>query len=600
MSSRRFGRAWAPLVLVALSALVLGPMLWSRGYALVADMTFVPEQPWKSTWLGLDGSLPRAVPADAFVSVIGQAVPGDLLQKAILLGTLVLAGLGMLQLAGRLPGVGTGPRLGAAVLYLWNPYVYERLAIGHWGLLIGYAALPWVVAAALDVRPSAVRRDTGSVLVGPTARLVLWLALAAAGSPTGGLVAGVVALVVAFDRRRLRRSLAVIGAVVLVNLPWLVPGMVNGSAPSDGSGVTAFASRADSPLGVWGSLLTLGGIWKAAAVPSERGVTLLVVVAFLLVASALVALARADRRLEDHPARRLLVLALLAVLVAGLPATGLGERLVTHVVEASSGAGLWRDSQKWLMPFVLVASWGIAALLGALDHWLRRHRLPAGAAIGALALLPVVLLPSLAWGLSGRLSPVDYPDEWRAVRTILDRQPVAGRRTAVLPWSAYQRFRWNDQRAALDPALRFFPGQVVANDELTLGDHRTVRGQDPAGSSIGQAIADGRPIGPALATAGVRYLLVERTAPSAVEVALPSGTVLHDGPELLLLDLGTQGRSTRSPHPHLIVTADVLAGSTVLVAALLTGFVAIRRRQGPGGGNMAGGSSTNGEVADYR
>ena len=579
----------------ALSALVLGPLLLHRGYALVGDMTFVPKQPWKSTWLALDGSLPRAVPADAVVSVLGQAVPGDLLQKAILLGTLVLAGLGMLRLTGRLPGLRTVPRLGSAVLYLWNPYVFERLAIGHWGLLIGYAALPWAVAAALDVR-----RDSGPVLVRAVWRLVLWLAVAAAGSPTGGLVAGVVAVVVAFDRGRLRRSVTVIGLAVLVNLPWLAPGVLNGSAPSDGSGVAAFASRADGPLGVWGSLLTFGGIWKAAVVPSERGVTLLAVVALLLVVAALVALARADRRLEDHPARRLLVLALLAVLVAGLPATGLGERLVTHVVEASSGAGLWRDSQKWLMPFVLVASWGIAALLGALDHWLRRHRLPAGAAIGALALLPVVLLPSLAWGLSGRLSPVDYPDEWRAVRTILDRQPVAGRRTAVLPWSAYQRFRWNDQRAALDPALRFFPGQVVANDELTLGDHRTVRGQDPAGSSIGQAIADGRPIGPALATAGVRYLLVERSAPSAVEVALPSGTVLHKGPELLLLDLGTPGRSTRSPHPGLIVTADVLAGSTVLVAAMVIGFVAIRRRQAPGGGSMAGGSSTNGEVADYR
>jgi len=597
MSSRRFGRAWAPLVLVALSALVLGPMLWSRGYALVADMTFVPEQPWKSTWLGLDGSLPRAVPADAFVSVIGQAVPGDLLQKAILLGTLVLAGLGMLQLAGRLPGVGTGPRLGAAVLYLWNPYVFERLAIGHWGLLIGYAALPWVVAAAFDVR-----RDAGPAARGSTARLVLWLAVAAIGSPTGGLVAGLVAVVVGFDRHLLRRTGVLVAAVVLVNLPWLAPGVLNASSASDGAGVAAFAARSDTSLGSWGSLLTFGGIWKAAVVPRERGITLLAVTGLVLVVAAVAALTGQAVRRRDHPwaPRRLLGLALVGLVVAGLPATGPGERLVTRLVETSSGAGLWRDSQKWLMPFVLVTCLGLAVLLDDLARRLRRHGLPAGAATGALALLPVVLLPSLAWGLSGRLSPVDYPQEWRAVRSVLEHQPSAGRRTAVLPWSAYQRFAWNGHRAALDPALRFFPGQVVADDDLTLDDRRTVRGQDSAGAAIGRVIAAHRPVGPALRTAGIRYLLVERSAAGADDVALPPATVLHEGPELVLLDLGAPGRLSRSRHPGLIVAADVLALVTVLAAGLVAGSLAIRRRLERRGGSMAGGSSTNGEVADYR
>src|SRR3954454_3921744 len=137
------GRARRPdarsgAALLLLAALALGPILVHRGYALVGDMTFVPRQPWKSTWLGLDGSLPRAVPADALVSVLGRAVPGDVLQKAILLGTLLVAGVGMLRLADRVPGIASIPRVGAAVFYLWNPYVFERLAIGHWGLLVGY------------------------------------------------------------------------------------------------------------------------------------------------------------------------------------------------------------------------------------------------------------------------------------------------------------------------------------------------------------------------------------------------------------------------------------------------------------------------------
>src|SRR6266700_8294456 len=35
--------------------------------------------------------------------------------------------------------------LAAGVCYAWNPFVAERLLIGQWALLLGYAGLPWVV-----------------------------------------------------------------------------------------------------------------------------------------------------------------------------------------------------------------------------------------------------------------------------------------------------------------------------------------------------------------------------------------------------------------------------------------------------------------------
>jgi hypothetical protein len=578
----------ANLTVLGLGALALGPVLFSRGYVLVADMTFVPDQPWKAAWLGLDGSVPRAVPADAVVAVLDDLVPGDLLQKAILLGVLVLAGVGMLRLTARVPGIAGPARLGGAALYVWNPYVFERLAIGHWGLLVGYAALPWVLAAALDVRRGAQRSG---------GRLFLLLLLAAAGSPTGGLVAGLVAVVMSADRNHVRRAAAVAGSVVLVNLPWLAPALLNETAPSDGAGVAAFAATSDTPFGAWGSLLTFGGIWKVAAAPRERDEALLVVASLLLVLASLVALGRsalgrrARNRRADHPLAplRLVVLAVLGLVLAGLPATQPGERLVTDLVDAVAGAGLWRDSQKWLMPFVLVVCVGFAVLIDGLARRLRQRDLPAGAVTVALALVPVVLLPSLAWGLSGRFATVEYPDEWRTVRRVLEHQPAADRRIAVLPWSAYQRLPWNDRRAALDPALRFFPGEVVASEDLAISADLTVRGEDRAAAAIGRALAGHRPLGPALGAAGVRYLLVERTAPSAVTVALPSGTVLHDGPELLLLDLGGHGRTSRAPHRTLILAAD---GITVLGALVATVLLIRRKPDDPSGTMHPGAVST--------
>ncbi len=50
---RRVDAAWTAV----LTAVILGPLLTGWGFWLFGDMVFVPEQPWKDAWLGLDGTL---------------------------------------------------------------------------------------------------------------------------------------------------------------------------------------------------------------------------------------------------------------------------------------------------------------------------------------------------------------------------------------------------------------------------------------------------------------------------------------------------------------------------------------------------------------
>jgi hypothetical protein len=586
----RAGGTAVLLGLLGLGLLAWAPVLVHRGYVLLGDMVFVPDQPWKPAWLGLDGSVPRAVPADALVSVASTVVPGDVLQKGVLFGVVVLAGLGVARVAGRHQAVNAAARFGGGVLYAWNPFVFERLAIGHWGLLVGYAVLPWVLDAALDVRRGGSRT---------AGRLVLLLAIAAAGSPTGGLVAGALTLVVVAERHRLRRLAVVLGAVVAVNLPWLAAAVLNNVGTSDDSGVAAFAARSDTELGTGVSLLTLGGIWKRAVVPAERDATLLVVATLVVVIASLVAVLRAARRSGTAAwlPGRLALVGGAALLVAAVPATGPGERWATDLVGSVPGLGLWRDSQKWLMPLALVTALGFALVLDAFRRVLDRIEFPARVVSVAAALLPVVLLPSLAWGLSGRLEAVRYPSEWYDARATLADQPSADRRTAVLPWSAYQRLPWNGNRAALDPASRFFPGDVVVSDDLVLGERETVRGADRSAARIGRALASGAQLGPVLAREGVRYLLVERTAPSDATPRLPDGQVLHDGPELLLLDLGHRGRPARAAHGTLILLADAVTVAVLLAAigALVVGRTRGRNvRYDARGSNVTGGDDAAG------
>lgn len=567
---QRLDAALGPAVVVVLAALALAPVLLARGFVLIGDMSFVPDQPWKAAWLGLDGSVPRAVPADAFVSALSQVLPGDLLQKVFLLGALVLAGLGAHRLVRSLlgPAARLAP-LGAAVLYLWNPWVLERLAIGHWGLLLGYAALPWVAHAAVAYRAAPDRHHL--------AVLFLPLALASCGSPTGGILAALVVLAVVVDRAAPRPTLVVAGAVLVANLPWLLPGLLGDAEPTDVSGVEAFAARSDSPLGTLGSVLSLGGIWKRATVPDERGSVLLVTIA---VAVSLVAVAQLLRRSRSSrgtdPAARLLVLAGIGLVLALLPTFDAGNDLVTWLVRNVPGAGILRDSQKWLALLALAVAVGFGCALDAGNRALRRTGLPARSIITLAALFPVVLLPSFAWGIAGKLDPVRYPAEWSQVRAILDDQPEGSRRIVALPFSAYQAFAWNDQRAALDPALRFFPGDVITNDTLAV-EGTVVTGEDRVAARIAAAIAADEPLLPVLTEHRVRYVLVERTAAGGAatdDTALVgAGQVLFGGSELRLIDLGAGAAAPVQGYAWAVVVGDLLA-LAVLLSAL---FIAVRQ-----------------------
>lgn len=533
---------------LALATLVVAPLLLGRGYALVGDMVFVPDQPWKDRWLGLDGSVPRAVPSDALVWLLGRLVPGDVVQELVLLGTLFAAGAG----AARLTAAFSLPaRSAAVVLAIWNPYVHERLAIGHWALLVGYAALPWVVVAALRCR-SGARWPT----------LVLPLAVAAWTSPTGGVLALLVALAVLAPCWRLVGSAAAVGTVV--NLPWILPGLATAGAPADEFGVTAFAARADTPFGVLGSLLGLGGIWKESATAPGRGVALLGGTALLLSLLALLGTASLVRRgPHRQPAGALLAVGLLGVLLALAPATpavGLVEWVVTDV----PGGGLLRDSQKWvalLLPALLL---GLAAVVDRLGERLGSPTAPGV----ALALVPVAVLPGLAWGLLGTLSPATYPDDWHAARDVLQREAGDGARSVVLPFGLYRRFDWNHGHAVLDPLPRFLPGEVLTDDALVVEDG-VVAGEDALAAEVRAVADDPEQLAALLRSEGIGWLVVhldDGIAPAGV----PAGEVVHAGSHLAVLRLSGAGEASRPERSWWIAAADLLAVTGLLCAVAHT------------------------------
>jgi hypothetical protein len=570
------GRRVGPVVGGVLALLALGPLL-GRGYVLTYDMVFVPRPELTRGLLGLDTAVARAVPADLLVALASRVVAADLVQKLVLAGVFVGAAAGAARLT---PARSPLPRAAAAVLYAWNPFVYERLVMGHWGLLVSYAALSWVARAALELRAGTQ---------GATRRLVLSLAVAAAGNPAGGLIATTVTLCagavdnprrrssgwatlpnrgprereVGFDPARsgvAARAGLVVAIGLVVNAPWVVPSLLRpGGVPVRPEGVAAFAARPDGPLGTVGSLVGLGGIWNALAVPPGVGSwPWLAGLAVVLTVAALgLPVLLGGRRWPPGAGVGLLLAAAAGLVVAAAPALPGLRNLVQLLVTGVPGGGLLRDSQKFVAPLALVEAvcfgLGVERVLPALPpRWTR----PAAAMLVAA---PVLLLPSLAWGGSGRLAAVQYPPAFREARAVMAADPEPGA-VLVLPWHLYRPFAWNRDRVVLDPARRWFTRRAVGNDDLELVG-LTVPGEDPYGTRLGPLVRRPAPLAPELPGAGIRYVLLYKEGDWAAWSGRLDGLVpVLDRPELALYRVAARPAEVRFPAPPAgpVVAADLL------------------------------------------
>lgn len=542
------GRMVLLAVSALLTALMLGPLL-GPGFALSYDMVFAPRQFLLPESFGLGEVLPRSVPADAVIGAATSALPGDLVQTLVLASAVFAAAYG----AGRLvPTESVPTRVVAAVAYVWSAYFAERLFLGHWPLLLTYACLPWIALAALRLRRGHARAG---------ARLVLVTAPAVLTAPGGVLAAGV-----ALACAGRRRIVTVLGVAAVLNAPWWVPSLMRSAETlSDPAGVAAFSARGESWAPAWLSVLGLGGVWNAEVVPASRTGPLAPVFVLVTVAVAIVGLRRLARR-WGRPAWALGALGAVGFVLAVLATLPFGEPLLAWAMQHVPGAGLFRDGQRWVAWWAL--PWALGFALGAelLAEYVRA-RGRAAVLVGA-ALLPVVVMPDLAWAGWGRLEPVEYPADWYRVREVLADDPAPGA-VVTLPLSSFRSFAWNEHRTQLDPAPRMLPRSTVIDDRLRVGE-TVVAGEDTRARRVRSATSAAD-----LARAGIGWILVEHGTPGRAEPALLEGTAeVWSGPWLSLHRVPGDVSPTEIPRTQIIAVtlANGLAVGLVAGALLFRGL----------------------------
>ncbi|MDQ6687792.1 MAG: hypothetical protein M3Z50_09340 [Actinomycetota bacterium] len=553
---------------VLVLALVLSwPMVTSGGYGLSGDLVFSPHQPLTWQTLGLAPTPPRAVPLEALVSLLESLVGGAVVFRVAVLGTLLLAGCGAHRLVGGLP---LGARAAAATLAVWNPYVVERLGLGQWALVLAYASCFLVAARAVDVR-------TG--VPGAVWRLVPWLALGSL-TPTGGILTTLVATAMSRQGRQ-RRGWLVLGIGVLLQLPWLVPAVLGGAgATSDPHGIAAFSARADAPGGTLVSLLGLGGIWDATSVPATRGTFLGVLAALLVVAVLVLGGRHLSRDLQP-----LLPVGLLGLVLAAATSVPAGRSAMEWAVREVPGAGLLRDSQKWLglLAVLVVVCFATGAARLGQAHRPRWQELGT-VLVPVAVVLPLALLPDAATTTWRAVQPVRYPTDFAAATRIVEDSPLPGD-VVTLPWRAYRLFRWGGSRTVFDPATAWLARPVVGSGALAVGQVH-LAGESERASQVHAALVSGAPLPAALGEVGVGWVLVYADDPAVASLRLTGLDRVYAGPQLALYRVPAHV----NPPPRRPAWQRLLVGSVdavVLGAVLASAAIGIgvrRRRRRPAAG----------------
>ncbi|HEV7677231.1 MAG TPA: hypothetical protein VGQ42_01525 [Candidatus Dormibacteraeota bacterium] len=436
--------------------------------------------------------------------------------KLCLALALFLVGFGAMLVTRRLPWYA---QCGAGLLAVLNPWVFDRLSEGQWGV-VGAAGALFIWVAAFDAlqRKPDVRRAAALALAG-----VVTVALSANFAGILGVLA--IAAVIAGrpwrDRTRLRWTATAAALTCVLLLYGVVPfflqqgGGTYATVQSYGrADFLAFRPTPDQQYGAIPALAGLYGEWaeRSGRIPvATTGNPWWPASTALLVAFAVIGAIRAPQR------RWLLPAGLVGLAISASTATSWGIDAAVWLAQHVPLAAAYRDTQKWdALWLVALAILGAEAVTAVPRLFRGRRPLalwagPAAATVMALAILFPAGIHQLQT-LPDLVKPADYPQDWYAAAAYLDGNVPRDAPVVVLPWHLYEPLDFTGRLVA-NPAPEFFPGTlIVPNDPELPG--QTAPAASPGNiGAIALAQPEPRPcaLADAVRAAGVRWVVLEHT-----------------------------------------------------------------------------------------
>ncbi|MEA3076885.1 MAG: hypothetical protein QOF60_1793 [Actinomycetota bacterium] len=530
------------LVVFSLLGLAVVAPFVGRGWLLLLDWVQGPHPGAPRGFWGLDGEISAGVPFAGVVYLLDRLIGAAAVSWMLVAVTFPVGAVGMARLVG---GTRTA-RIGAGLVYVLSPVVYERLWAGQVAFLIAYALLPWATAALVRADTHRWPRSLGAAL---------WIAVVMAFSTHFVFILALLGIGVMLRRPTRRRWVwaTSVALAVLACSAYLLAGssQSTSSIAVSEADVVSFRTRGDPILGLHLNVLAQYGFWRAEPkLPKDDvpGWPIVLTGMLVVVGAGILSASRS-------PDRKRLLVPLLFAAAAGyflaLGDQGVAAPLYRLLFDHVPGFAIMREPQKFvvLLPLAYAVFFGIGA-----ERLIATLRSSGGRrAFTAVALaIPVAYDPSLFFGLAGRLRASQYPASYRRADQLIGQGPG---KILALPWHQYLAFSFTDKRIISNPAAAVFQRDVIAGDNVELPGLRSGSRLDRSRYlefvlSEGNAI---RHFGAAMAPLGVQYVTVFKTVDWGSYSWLDQQTDLHlvyDDPALKIYvnkaadpsDLGTRRR----------------------------------------------------------
>jgi hypothetical protein len=435
--------------------------LTGDGYLLQVDIVFGPRPAPVPTGLGAPVGLLQA----AAVELLGGEIAGRLYAA----GALFLAGFAPMVLLRRARWYA---RSAGAFLGALNPWVYDRMVDGQWGIVVAAAGLfLWVAAwEALQASPGARRA------------LVLALAGAGVAAFAPHMLGPVALLAIAAglwtriwqDRGLLVWTGASFAMLVVLLLYGVVSFLVSDEAGGYGTleqftraDFTFFRSVSSDDYGLIANLAGLYGYWGERvgrfALANEDSAW------WPLTSAVIVAAALVGAWLQRRRAW-LLVSGLAGLALSASTALPGGVDAAVWLAERIPLVGAYREPQKWSALWLLALVTLSAGAVESVAERTGRSRTGAAPAF-AYVLVLCALVPAGLMQIRSVptiVDPVQYPGYWyRTEAYLMDAVPEDDP-VVVLPWHLYQPLVASEGRLVANPASVFFSRELVVPQNLEI------------------------------------------------------------------------------------------------------------------------------------
>ncbi len=486
---------------VAISLAVMAPLLLP-GFVLSMDMVFTPQ-------IRMPHQVDNTFLFYTLLHVLNVVLPADLIEKALLFAILLLSGVGMDRfLRTEAPKVGRVATYIAGGFYMVNPFTYDRFMAGQYGVLLGYALLPWFCRSLLSfVRAPSAR---GGLAV---ASWVTAMSIVSIHSLGYVVVLGLALAGIAGRDRAGWKAIATHGmlaavAFILASSYWLPPTMLGHGkiadslstfGPSERHAFTTIDANGTGPLG---SVLGLQGFWQ-----ENRGIFVVPIDAMggwgalqlLVWALVICGVVVAWRQQQGRAIYMSAIVAVAAVIASGFG----GDWLAQHIPFFAG----YREPQKFVAVVAFALAYFMALAVWRLSGMGRRQWIVAGMIVALL----VAYTPTMWWGFGGQLQPTNYPRGWYDINQQLGS--AERQRVLFLPWHLYMSYGFASGRIIASPASAFFDAPIIAGDNPDLAGvwPQTV---DATKATIEQSILPrlerGEPVAAELTRLHIGYILLAK------------------------------------------------------------------------------------------